>query len=165
MKKFKAVNKRSGKEFVVVVLGEDKYLTIESSTGKEKEIKAATIKRHFVLGEEIVPEVKKEEIKKEAAPKKKVIKVKKQEQKKEDQPRKHSRSALKKDGSVRTDKFKPKLTAEIVSEIKTKLAAGEKQAHLAREYGVSNQTIRCLRFGWMWKEVQPILPTQENIGA
>jgi len=145
MKKFEAVNKRNGKTFVVVMM-EDKALTIESESGKEKEVSLATIKRWFELKKEIVPVVeKKEEVKKEEVRKEKPVS--------EMKVRRHPRTEVKKDGTVRQDKFKPKLNAEIVSEIKRKLREGAKQSHLAKEYGVSNQTIRCIRFGWMWKEV------------
>jgi hypothetical protein len=160
MKKFEAVNKRNGKTFVVVMM-EDKALTIESESGKEKEVSLATIKRWFELKKEIVPVVEKKEVKEEEV--KKEMKeianelegVIKKNMKKEKPAagRKHSRTDVKKDGTVRQDKFKPKLNAEIVSEIKRKIREGAKQSHLAKEYGVSNQTIRCIRFGWMWKEV------------
>jgi hypothetical protein len=138
MKKFHAVNKRNGKDFIVTMM-EDKAITREAGTTKEKEVSLATIKRWFELGQEI----------------KAVKKVEKKEKKVavEKNDRKHSRTDVKKDGTVREDKFKPKLNAEIVSEIKRKLREGAKQSHLAKEYGVSNQTIRCIRLGKMWKEV------------
>lgn len=130
MKKYQAVNKRNGKDFIVSMM-EDKAITREVGTDKVKEVSLSTIKRWFELGEEIVEaqKVEKKEVKKSRP------------------------SATKKDGSVRNDKFRPKLTVEEVIEIRNKFKSGSKKSHLAKEYNVSFRTITCIVEYIMWKNV------------
>lgn len=173
MKKYQAVNKRNGKDFIVKIM-EDKALVREVEIGsKEKEVSLSTIKRWYELGKEIevekevtlfdqveevevvVEEVEPvvevvEEVKvEEKKPSKKKAAKKKSEKKKE----KYRPSATKKDGTVREDKFRPKLTEEEVIEIRVKYKHGSKKSHLAREYEVSFRTITCIVDRLMWKHV------------
>lgn len=67
--------------------------------------------------------------------------------------KKHKPSAVKKDGTVRKDKFRPKLVAEQVIEIREKYNNGAKKSHLAKEYNVSFRTITCIIERLMWKDV------------
>lgn len=77
--------------------------------------------------------------------------------------RRHSRTEVKKDGTVREDKFKPKLNAEDAMSILEAYHSGSKKAHLAKEYGVSFRTITCIVEGLMWKDV--FAQYHGNIGA
>ena len=60
---------------------------------------------------------------------------------------------IKKDGTIRTDKFRPKLNPEQVKEIREKFAKGMKKSHLAKDYGVSFRTITCIVERLMWKHI------------
>lgn len=75
----------------------------------------------------------------------------------EDEPekieRKHSRISVKKDGSVRNDKFRPKLDSEQAYDILVAYHEGSKKSHIAKEYGVSFRTVTCIVEGLMWKDV------------
>ncbi|MGR9527701.1 hypothetical protein ACSS31_28995 (plasmid) [Priestia megaterium] len=144
MKKFNAVNKRNGKEFIVTMM-EDKAVTFDVEKKVEKEVSLATIKRWFELGEEIV-EVKKEK----KAPKKAKMSEKEKIQKAQ---RPADERATKKDGSKRKDDFRPKLDVDQVLEIRAKFREGVKKSHLAKEYGVSFRTITCIVEYIMWKHV------------
>lgn len=144
MKKFNAVNKRNGKEFVVTMM-EDKAITFDVVKKVEKEVSLATIKRWFELGEEIV-EVKKEK----KAPKKAKMN---EEEKIQKAQRPADERATKKDGSKRKDDFRPKLDVDQVLEIRAKFREGVKKSHLAREYNVSFRTITCIVEYIMWKHV------------
>ena len=65
----------------------------------------------------------------------------------------HSRSSVKKDGSVRSDKFRPKLNEEQAYNILVSYHEGSKKSHIAKEYGVSFRTVTCIVEGLMWKDV------------
>ena len=67
--------------------------------------------------------------------------------------RQHSRSEIKKDGTKRNDKFRPKLSAEQALEILEQFHSGVIKAQLARDYEVSYRTITCIVEGIMWKDV------------
>lgn len=145
MIKFKAVYKRGNveKDVVIEVHGNDKFVVVDAA-GKKKEVKRETIRRWYELGEPIENGVVKKAAYKPAAKKASSKKAAKQ----------HSRSEVKKDGTVRQDKFKPKLTAEKAYDI---LAAYHEQgvikAQLARDFEVSYRTVTCIIEGLMWKDV------------
>ena len=147
MKKFNAVNKRNQKGFILSYLEDGKIMALDVVTGKEKEITEATIKRWYEIGKEILPEVKKiytyeylyrgfsfgcqprgfidhddsygrfgsvsydRKLTEKDLEEFELVEVKKGSH------RQHSRSVVKKDGSVRNDKFRPKLDADQAYEI------------------------------------------------
>lgn len=47
------------------------------------------------------------------------------------------------------------LTAEQAGEIKARLLLGEKTGAIAKAYGVTPASIRAIRIGRSWKEIQP----------
>lgn len=71
----------------------------------------------------------------------------------ESKERKHSRTAIKKDGTQREDKFRPKLTAEKAYEILVAFHTGSKKSHIAKDFEVSFRTVTCIVEGLMWKDV------------
>ena len=77
----------------------------------------------------------------------------KHQDKPEKAERQHSRSSVKKDGSVRKDKFRPKLTADKVYQVLVAYHEGEKKAHIARTFEISFRTVTCIVEGLMWKDV------------
>lgn len=127
MKKFHAVYKRNGKEKAVVVEVHENDLFVVIDDKGTKEVKKDTIKRWYTMGAEIVE--------------KQVVEIKAAER------------CVKKDGSVRKDKFRPKLNEADVLAIRAKFAAGSKKSHLAKEYEVSFRTITCIIERLMWKHV------------
>lgn len=145
--KFKAVYKRGNVEKNVFIecTGTDKFLVVDEA-GKEKLVKRETIKRWYEIGAPIENGVEKKAAYKFDSKKQKPAAKKAAKQ--------HSRSEVKKDGTVRQDKFKPKLTAEKAYEI---LAAYHEQgvikAQLARDFEVSYRTVTCIIEGLMWKDV------------
>lgn len=172
MKKFEAINKRNGKGFVVTINKDSNVAIIfDIDNKKEKEITMATIKRWFTLGKEIIEKKcevcggKMEQevnhmgmivcvpcdgmLNEELAMEKKFVQatlVEKKEAKKRP-------TAVKKDGTTRIDKFRPKLTEVEVKEIRAKFAAGAKKSHLAKEYNISSRTVTCIVEYIMWKNV------------
>lgn len=129
MKKFNAIYKRGNVEKAVVIeIHEDgKHVVIDEKGSKE--MKAASIKRWYTIGEEIVE--------KKAAEKKK----------------RNARTEVKLDGSIRQDKFKPKMNADQVLQMLKDYDAGVIKAQLARDYQVSYRTVTCVVEGLMWKDV------------
>ena len=71
----------------------------------------------------------------------------------ESKERKHSRTAIKKDGTQREDKFRPKLTEEKAYEILVAFHTGSKKSHIAKDFEVSFRTVTCIIEGLMWKDV------------
>lgn len=179
MKKFNAVNKRNDKEFIVTMM-EDKAITVDKESGKEKEVSLSTIKRWFELGEEIV-EVKKEE--------KKVKKEKKAKLHwyayrlrgfslgcqpngfvKHDPEKGGNFGAIAYDRKLSAQEIsdfelqpmtaakkqkssadgRKKLTEEQVYEVRAKFADGQSKASLAREYGMSYSGIHWVVNGNTW---------------
>ena len=67
--------------------------------------------------------------------------------------KKHSRTIVKKDGSIRNDKFRSKLDEDQVYNILVSYHEGSKKSHIAKDYGVSFRTITCIVEGLMWKDV------------
>lgn len=135
MNKFEAVYKRGNIEKNVVIerIFDDKgFKWIVIDDKGRKSVKQETIRRWYEIGEEI--------IEKPAAAENKEIKAA------EDR-------CIKKDGSVRTDKFKPKLDADQVLAIREAFAAGERKSALAKQYEVSFRTITCIIERLMWKEI------------
>lgn len=84
---------------------------------------------------------------------------------KKEKDSKHSRSSIKKDGSVRNDKFRPKLDSEQAYDILVAYHDGSKKSHIAKEYGVSFRTITCIVEGLMWKDVYAKFHTDLNMDS
>lgn len=59
--------------------------------------------------------------------------------------------------------WKAKLTEDEVAEIKERLAAGEKQVHIAPDYGVCSMTISHIARGNNWKHVAPAIATAARV--
>lgn len=49
-----------------------------------------------------------------------------------------------------------KLNWDNVNEIRKRYEAGEKQAHLAMLFGVSQSTVRSIVLGFTWKQAKPV---------
>lgn len=176
--KFNAQNKKNGKDFVITFNTDGTIQAYDVMKDSTKEISEGTVKRWYVLGEaiiaetvEVVEETVEEVItvEEDAAieaecksdiefmnqvlfPEKVEVVEEVKEEKKAPKKR-DARSAVKKDGSVRDDKFKPKLTAERVLEMLAAYDTGVKKAQLARDFEVSYRTVTCVVEGIMWKDV------------
>lgn len=169
MKKFNAIYKRGNVEKAVVIEVHVNDLFVVTDEKGSKEVKKDTIRRWYTMGSEIVENkidesYLQELLEKEKEDNQRMFGAEAQisESKAEKKDRKHSRSELKKDGSVRQDKFKPKLNADQAFEILENYAAGVIKAQLARDYQVSYRTITCIIEGLMWKDVFAKFHDQET---
>jgi len=154
MKKFMGLNKRNGRVALLTeVEGGEKYL-VEYEGGMNNEVKLDTVKRWWTLEEVdfekydrvIIENGKFVKVEKKVA----VVTVGNEEvvvEKKSKKGRKPGEHA---------SKWYGKLNEEQVREIKTRYFKGgeRNKSKLAREYGVSANTIYCIITERMWKKVQ-----------
>jgi len=127
MNKFKAVNKKNGRNFILN-FQTDSVIAYDVEKETEKEISTKTVKRWYLVGEEIIPEIKKEKVAKK--------------------PVKENKGK---------DKRK-KVTEEQVREIREQKNVGASISQLAKDFGLSYSGMYWIVKGNTWanldKEVE-----------